>query len=150
MDHLYSPALQVVERDLTLLVRQLEALSRQRQYPLERAYYLVLCTLAERGPMALGTLAEALILDNSTVTRQIAAMQRKKLVTRKRSASDARSFEIEATPLGSALASDMREQRLARMAPMLGDWDHQDMLQLQRQLDLLNKAIRQQIMDTQP
>lgn len=137
--------LESVERDLTLLVRNLEALSRRRRYPLERAYYVLLCTLKRVGKATIGELAEALALDNSTVTRQVAAMQRLKLVTRTRMPDDARSVEVEPTPYGLTLATEMRTVRLRRMRDMFDGWIDGDMQDLHANLSRLNGSIRAQL-----
>lgn len=68
-----------LEYELTTLVRALEALNRRRNYPLERSHYLLLLQLSA-GPLSIGEIAERLLLDNSTVTRQINAMLKKELL----------------------------------------------------------------------
>lgn len=64
-----------LEHELTYFGRRLEANARARRFPLERAHYILLLKLT-KGPMQVGALAEALDLDGSTVTRQIAAMEK--------------------------------------------------------------------------
>lgn len=60
----------LVERELALLARKLELTARRSDLfgSLDRASYLILRILDERGPAAISSLAAALGLDGSTVT----------------------------------------------------------------------------------
>ena len=76
-------SIDVLERELNRLARVLEATQRAFNYPLDRSQYALLRLLEAQGPMPTVALADSLLLDDSTVTRQIAAMEAADLVTRR-------------------------------------------------------------------
>lgn len=110
-----------LEYELTTLVRMLEALNRCRNYPLERAHYLLLLQLSE-GPWSIGELATKLLLDNSTVTRQINVMVKSSLIEKIPNPNDGRSALVRSTKTGRELAEAMHQLRLDRLQAALKDW----------------------------
>lgn len=110
-----------LEYELTTLVRALEALKRRRNYPLERSHYLLLLQLSA-GPLSIGEIAERLLLDNSTVTRQINAMLKKELLKKIPNPNDGRSSLVSSTRQGKTLAKEMHELRLTRLDTALKQW----------------------------
>jgi DNA-binding MarR family transcriptional regulator len=113
---------ETLEWELMLLVRALEAVQRKRRYPLERAHYLLLGLIEREGPQSIAGLATHLLLDGSTVTRQVATMEELRLVEREPHPQDGRSTLINATPHGRREAAKMRDIRLTRMAALLEGW----------------------------
>ncbi len=114
-----------LEREFAFLARHLEAVHRKRGYPLERAHYLLLLKLG-RGPASISDLAKHLALDDSTVTRQVEAMQRRKLVRKIRDASDRRVTLVERTDAGKEQAEGMRRARLKRIETMFANWSGEE------------------------
>ena len=130
-----------IERELLLLGRTLEALQRKRRYPLERAEFLILRTLAEGGAATVGGLARVLLLDDSTMTRQIATMAKKGLVSRRANPADRRAGLIAATAEGAALMEDMLALRRARVGRYLADWQPEERETFGRLLGRLNAKL---------
>lgn len=130
-----NESLLALEYELTTLVRALEALKRRRNYPLERSHYLLLLQLTE-GPLSIGEIAERLLLDNSTVTRQINAMLKRQLIEKLPNPNDGRSSLVSSTQTGERLAKDMHHLRLARLDTALHHWPDHDK---QRLADLINR-----------
>ncbi|HEY0525691.1 MAG TPA: MarR family transcriptional regulator [Stellaceae bacterium] len=62
-----------------------------------------LAALRHGGPMRLGELAEVTSIEMSTLSRTVAAMSRKRLLSRTRSSSDARAVHVALTHEGFAL-----------------------------------------------
>ena len=112
-----------VEHGLMFLGRMLEALQRKRRYPLERSQFIILRTLSEGGAATVGGLAKVLLLDDSTMTRQVAALEGKGLVQRTPNPADRRAGVIAATPQGEALMQDMLALRRERVGRYLADWE---------------------------
>ncbi|ALK10739.1 MarR family protein [Blastochloris viridis] len=129
-----------LEHAFAFLVRALEAINRKRVYPLERAHYLLLLQLRE-GPASVSSLAASLALDDSTVTRQIAAMQRLGLVRKLVNPTDGRSALIEPTPRGAAGAEAMQAARLERIEALFAAWPDADRAQLATLLGRLNRQL---------
>ncbi|MDC8014989.1 MarR family winged helix-turn-helix transcriptional regulator [Tahibacter soli] len=79
--------------------------------------------LAEKGPMRSQALAELLLLDKSTTTRVVDALERKGYVTRKADASDARALSLEITRGGRTLYETINRDLIAQQAELLADLD---------------------------
>ncbi len=134
-----------IEFELTRLARVLEAVRRHRSYPIEPAQYLHLCVLKAEGPRTVASLAARLLLDASTVTRQIAVMEVAGLVTRQPHPTDSRSHLIAPTAFGLARAEEMRAARAARVAELIADWPEGDRADLARLLERLSLGLIGQI-----
>ncbi|MBT9382423.1 MarR family transcriptional regulator [Pseudooceanicola sp. CBS1P-1] len=129
-----------MEPEIAFMVRGLEGIYRRRKYPMERAHYLVLMNLLE-GPLASGALAARLSLDQSTITRQIAAMEKRGLVEKRANPKDGRGVVIAATPEGEARYTEMRALRLERLSEMLSDWPEADRARFAELITRFNSAL---------
>ena len=142
-----SSAIATLERELAHLARSLEAVQRKRAYPLDRAQYLLLTLLEERGPQPIASLADRLVLDDSTVTRQVAAMEDRRLIDRVPHPQDGRSTLIRATRHGLQLVAQMRDMRLGRIALLFEDWSEKDRAGFAAQMTKLNAALRRSLQE---
>jgi DNA-binding MarR family transcriptional regulator len=131
-----------IETELLLLARWLEAVQRRQRYPMERAAYLLLRRLGSGGPQRVAELASSLGLDGSTVTRQLAALDRAGHIRRTSLPGDARATVVEATPEGVAAARALRRHRQARIAGHFCDWDAEQRRELGDVLHRLNEVLR--------
>lgn len=138
-------AVGALEGEITLLARTLEAVQRKRAYPLDRAAYLLLRLIEAEGPQPVGAIARLLLLDDSTATRQVAAMAKTGLVRKRRNPADARSFVVEATREGIAAAAEMRARRLARIEAMLEGWSAAERQAAAQTIGRLNAALRKSV-----
>ncbi|GAA4333774.1 MarR family transcriptional regulator [Pigmentiphaga soli] len=136
------PGIEVLEQELAYLARALEAVQRKRRYPLDRAQYLLLALLERDGPLPVTALAERLLLDDSTVTRQVAAMAERGLVDRLPNPADGRSMLIRATPAGLETAGQMRDMRIGRVALLFEGWPDDDRVRMAELLARLNASLR--------
>ncbi len=136
-------AVEPLEAELALLVRGLEAVQRRRVYPLERAHYLLIRLIEEEGPKAIGEIARHLLLDASTVTRQVSAMADAGLVHKELNPSDARSALIHVTEAGLEKAAKMRLERFARLERLFNDWSEEDRSECAAVIARLNKSLRE-------
>jgi len=93
---------------------------------LERAAYELLFHLVCDGPMRLGALAEAVHVDASTVSRQVAALVDAGLVERQPEPSDRRAAALAATARGAQLYRTARRHRTERLTAVLADWSPDD------------------------
>lgn len=135
-----SPAV-AVERELMYLARTLDAVQRKRAYPLERSEFIILRILSEDGAQGVGKLAKRLLLDDSTMTRQIAGLEQKGLVARTADPSDRRVGLIAATDAGAAAMEKMLAMRVARVETYLADWRPAERQTFGRLLARLNAAL---------
>ena len=100
-----------LELALALLARSMEAIYRLRRYPLERSHHLMLRSLGE-GPRRSRDLADVLLLDHSTIARQVGALEKLGLARRKPDPDDGRSIFVAATAKGEALCAATSAKRV--------------------------------------
>ncbi|HEY6797773.1 MAG TPA: MarR family transcriptional regulator [Kineosporiaceae bacterium] len=111
---------------------------------LDGAAFGVLALLVRRGPQRQGELAEAAVLDPSTVSRYVAQLVRSGLVTRRPHPADGRAVHLVATPEGIALADAALAQRQKVLAELLAGWSADDTATLVRLLRRLNDGMEAQ------
>ena len=138
-----ADALHVIETEMAVLARTLERLSRRGgiHRRMDRAGYLLLRTLEETGPLSVTCLAERMGLDGSTVTRQVAALEREGLATRRSDPADRRSAIVAPTPRGRGLMGEVQRLRREKFEVLLDGWTDRERDELGRLLARLNRAI---------
>lgn len=139
-----DPTIGTIETEIAVLMRRAEATRRSGNHPartLDRAAYLILRRLDVYGAQSVTTVAEALGLDGSTVTRQVTAMERDGLVRRARDPRDGRVTIVEPTPVGLRRMHGVRAAREDLYRHVLAGWPHDDRQQLARLLTKLNEAL---------
>ncbi|ABC23587.1 MarR family winged helix-turn-helix transcriptional regulator [Rhodospirillum rubrum] len=125
-DTLPADTLDDLERALAFLGRIQEASQRKRGYPLERALYLLLGRIVEGEGLTISHLAQALLLDESTVTRQVATLGQAGLVEKRPNPADRRSLLVAATATGRDQHTAMRALRLERIGLLFAPWSESD------------------------
>lgn len=134
-----------LQLELAILVRRAErarvaALDIARS-PLDRSGYLLLVLLETRGEQTMSQLATAFDLDASTVTRQIAPLERRGFVVRARSHEDRRSTLVSITPAGREEREVVREARVTHLRSQLTEWPESKVRQLSELIDDLNTTL---------
>jgi DNA-binding MarR family transcriptional regulator len=133
----------VIELELVKLVRHLETFGRRGSLyqEIDRAGYLALRTLDALGPVSTKSLARALHLDASTVTRQITTLEAGGFVERHPDPADGRSMTLVIRPEGRRVMRTVERGRRLRMESVLGDWDETGRADLGQALARLNVAL---------
>lgn len=135
-----------LEHELAFLVRRLEAVRRKHDYGLERAHYLLLLLLMEQDEgQSVGSLAEQINLDASTVTRQVAAMVDSGLVVRRPNPEDRRGGFLAITEQGRAAAERTRQCRLRRVGDSFGCWADEERAEFARLMARFNRELLQSL-----
>lgn len=108
------------------------ALIREAGVSLDRALFPLLVIIERRGPIGVVELAGLVGRDYTTVSRQLATLARRKLITRRPSPTDARSRTAEITSKGKTTtnALDAARERLA--TKVLANWSEKDLKELMR------------------
>lgn len=140
-----SPQTRNLEWELTVLARTLESIQRRRRYPLERAQYLHLRLILAEGAQTISNLAARFALDDSTVTRQVAAMEAAGLVFRVVNPDDHRSYLIDATPIGRSKTEAMHARRLERIDALIAEWPDAERETAPRLLAKLNRGLMESL-----
>jgi DNA-binding MarR family transcriptional regulator len=79
--------------------------------------------LLRRGPSGLNELAAELYLDKSTASRVVAALERKRYVSRAPHPEDGRAIVLTVTPLGRRLYDRIRTDLIAETRQLLEDFE---------------------------
>lgn len=134
-----------LQHELAVLARRSErvrlAAADVARSPLDRSGYLLLAHLDERGEQTMSDLATAFDLDASTVTRQIAPLERRGYVSRTRSDVDRRATLVQITDSGRAERQLVREARTQLMGHRLAEWSAADVTALATLLGRLNTTL---------
>ncbi|MBB3131498.1 DNA-binding MarR family transcriptional regulator [Paenibacillus rhizosphaerae] len=133
--------LDMIEYQIALLVRLTTALS-PRFGNLDRSEYLLLSELEHAGPLAINALAEHLLLNLSTASRQIAVLESKDYVKRYPDTNNGRISLIEITPGGLDILHKVQKARHDAYADMLKEWDGDELQHLEDSLTRLNRDLK--------
>jgi DNA-binding MarR family transcriptional regulator len=96
----------------------------------ERAAIIILSSLKENSAVRLSDLANDLLLDISTVSRQARALEDRGLVTRTEDPEDRRAVRLELAPAGLAVLDQAWSRRIGMLADSLHDWTPEDRVTL--------------------
>jgi DNA-binding MarR family transcriptional regulator len=88
--------------------------------------YSILAVLAEHSPLSQSRVAQILGLDRTTILKLGASLERRALVVRERSATDARAYAMALTPAGERLRAEAFELLLACEARFLTPLDRRE------------------------
>ncbi len=101
-----------------------------------------LSTIAQRGPITLGDLAERERLAKPTVTRLIERLEGAGYVARKFDPNDKRVCMVVATPSGKRHLERVRGRRTAWLAERLADLSSEEIEQLENAVQVLERMSR--------
>ncbi|MCZ8521245.1 MULTISPECIES: MarR family winged helix-turn-helix transcriptional regulator [Paenibacillus] len=123
-DHVFC----LLEREIAVFVRRAEAarIALLKDHQMDRSTYLLLQELSGRGPLGIKALAEALLLDISTASRQTAALEEKGYVERITDPRDARYKLLRITEEGRVQLGGMGRTRAAFYAGLLKEWPEEE------------------------
>jgi DNA-binding MarR family transcriptional regulator len=79
--------------------------------------------LLRRGPSGLNDLAEELYLDKSTASRVVAALERKRYISRASHPEDGRAIVLSVTPAGRRLCARIRTELVGEAKGLLEDFE---------------------------
>ncbi len=129
-------------RQLFRLIRTVERTKAQaaaaRGDGIERASFGLLVELAENGPRRTTALAEAVLADPSTVSRQVGQLVQLGYVERQADPEDGRASRLAATERGLAHLAEGRARRNQMLATVLADWTRDDAARL---IELMDRFI---------
>ncbi|SFF81149.1 transcriptional regulator, MarR family [Actinacidiphila alni] len=108
---------------------------------MDRAAYLLLNRLDREGPMGVKALAEAMGIDSSTVTRQVAPLVDTGLVKRTSHPEDGRAVVLALSPRGRSRLDAVRDSRRQLMAEITDEWTPQEREQFTELLSRFNASL---------
>lgn len=99
---------------------------------LDQALFRLLVVIERVGPIGVVELAERLGRDYTTVSRQVAKLEARELVTRRGNAQDRRIREALIAPKGKAMTDRLDTARARMAGEVFRDWPEQDVDELVR------------------
>jgi DNA-binding MarR family transcriptional regulator len=130
----------VVGHEFGVLMMNLERVKNRTNSRIDRIALMVVGTLAARGPSRLTTIADCTGFDASTMSRQVADLEKAGLLKRTTDPDDRRASILEATTEGQDLMKRLYEGRRRRLERLLTDWTEKDIHTLGRMLAKLNES----------
>src|SRR3954453_24207614 len=93
----------------------------------DRAALVLLFPLVRTGPLRQGALADLVHADPSTVSRHVASLVERGLVTRVADEADGRASRLVVTDSGHATRDQLRADREAHIATVTANWSRSDL-----------------------
>jgi DNA-binding MarR family transcriptional regulator len=130
-----------VEREFGAFVMNLTRYKHQvNGNRMDRMALMVLGTLSYCGPSRLSAVAERTGFDPSTMSRQVADLEKAGLLRREPDPDDGRAVQLQATEAGLSLMKRLSDGRRGRLERMLSDWPTEDIVNFGRLLGRLNES----------
>jgi DNA-binding MarR family transcriptional regulator len=129
------------------LARVMRAVSRAKDLarpdggPADVASFPLLVALVEAGSMRASDLAQAVMSDRSTVSRQVAHLVDVGYVERRPDPADGRAYHLALTEAGARALDARRRARDDHLAHLTRDWSEDDRRTLARLLDRLAEEL---------
>ncbi|MFF6775623.1 MarR family winged helix-turn-helix transcriptional regulator [Streptomyces sp. NPDC012637] len=120
-------SLDTIQRELTAFARRARAAAARLHPELPLVSYTLLAHIDDRKGCRATDLAAHYLLDKSTVSRQIAALEKMGLVERRPDPDDHRVQVLHPTEAGTRLLSSTQASRLAAYEERLKDWSAEDL-----------------------
>ncbi|WP_425825247.1 MarR family winged helix-turn-helix transcriptional regulator [Streptomyces fractus] len=115
---------------------------RRRQADrLERSAYIMLSRIQAQGPMSIGQLSEAFLLDASTLNRQTASAMRSGLLERIPDPDGGMARKFRLTEEGERRLVEERETHVQELDKVFEDWPADDVETFARYLQRFNTSI---------
>ncbi len=133
--------LEVIERALGTFFRLSrnfrfqEAVHKRSGFATDRASYGVLARVGELQPVRLSELAHVLGVDVSTISRQVATLEHRGLVSRAADPADGRAVRLELTEPGQQYLAKLSTAWHEIVAEAIADWQPRDVARFSAMID---------------
>nr|BEK69308.1 MarR family winged helix-turn-helix transcriptional regulator [Kitasatospora purpeofusca] len=115
-----------IQRELTAFARRARHKASQLHPDLSLVTYSILDLITERGGCRAADVAAHFMLDKSTVSRQVTALEKLGLLRRETDPEDQRGQILLATEAGLALLREANEQRRLSFSARFTAWSDED------------------------
>ncbi|MBB4795612.1 MarR family winged helix-turn-helix transcriptional regulator [Streptomyces nodosus] len=120
-------AVETIHREMTTFARRARASAGRMHPELSLVSYTLLGHLEESGGCRATDLAAHYALDKSTVSRQVAALERAGLIGRRPDPDDHRVQMLELTAAGTRILAQVTESRREAFRERLAGWPREDL-----------------------
>ncbi|WUH92159.1 MarR family transcriptional regulator [Streptomyces sp. NBC_00433] len=127
-------SLDTVQRELTAFARRARATAARMHPELSLVAYTILAHLEEQQGCRATDLAAHYLLDKSTVSRQVASLEKLGFIERRVDESDHRVQVLHLAPGGIEILAAARARRQESIQARLSDWDPEDLERFARYL----------------
>ncbi|MFF7308927.1 MarR family transcriptional regulator [Streptomyces sp. NPDC008137] len=122
-----ADAVETIQREMTVFARRARAAAGRMHPELSLVSYTLLGHLEESGGCRATDLAAHYALDKSTVSRQVAALERAGLIERRPDPEDQRVLVLHLTGAGRRVLARVTESRRSAFRERLADWPAEDL-----------------------
>ncbi|MEV7890513.1 MarR family winged helix-turn-helix transcriptional regulator [Streptomyces sp. NPDC088357] len=122
-----TEAVESIQREMTIFARRARASAGRMHPELSLVSYTLLGHLEERDGCRATDLAAHYALDKSTVSRQVAALERAALVERRQDPEDHRVQVLHLTETGRQILAQVTVSRRAAFRERLANWPEEDL-----------------------
>ncbi|MFF7607706.1 MarR family winged helix-turn-helix transcriptional regulator [Streptomyces parvulus] len=137
-DDTADTAVETVQREMTAFARRARASAGRMHPELSLVSYTLLGHLEETDGCRATDLAAHYALDKSTVSRQVAALERAGLVERRPDPDDQRVQVLHLTEAGRRILAQVTESRRAAFRERLAGWPPEDLVRFAAYLERYN------------
>ncbi|MEO6203893.1 MAG: MarR family winged helix-turn-helix transcriptional regulator [Mycobacteriales bacterium] len=140
-----TPPIEDVSTELVTLIRGLRelhvAIVDVGGVPVEMSAVSMLARLSCMAPARLSTVAAAMYLDLSTVSRQVPVLERHGWVVRSTDPNDRRAQLLDLTPAGRDTLEEIHRARADVLSRLLPEWSEDDLRAFAQQLSRFNTDV---------
>ncbi|GAB2661005.1 MarR family winged helix-turn-helix transcriptional regulator [Nocardia goodfellowii] len=133
-------AIQVIQRELTAFARRARGRAAELHPELSLVAASILDLLIERDGCQASEVAEHFLLDKSTVSRQVAALESLGYLAREVDPANRRNLRLHPTAEGRRVAGEAEAARRAAFAERFKDWPDADLGRLAKYLVRYNST----------
>jgi DNA-binding MarR family transcriptional regulator len=120
-------SVETIQRELTAFARRARATAARMHPQLSLVSFTLLAHLADQQGCRATDLAAHYLLDKSTVSRQVAALEKLGFVERRPDPDDQRVQVLHPTPLGYETLASVAASRREAFQERLADWSEEDL-----------------------
>ncbi|MGV4982893.1 MarR family winged helix-turn-helix transcriptional regulator [Streptomyces sp. NRAIS4] len=131
-------AVETIQREMTIFARRARASAGRTHPELSLVSYTLLAHLEEQGGCRATDLAAHYALDKSTVSRQVAALERAGLIERRLDPEDHRVQVLHPTAAGREILDQVTRSRRAAFRERLAGWPEDDLVRFAAYLERYN------------
>ncbi|MEW2298358.1 MarR family winged helix-turn-helix transcriptional regulator [Streptomyces sp. NPDC006655] len=131
-------AVETIQREMTAFARRARASAGRMHPELSLVSYTLLGHLEESGGCRATDLAAHYALDKSTVSRQVAALERTGLIERRLDPEDHRVQVLHLTRAGQDILAQVTHSRRTAFRERLADWPEEDLVRFAGYLERYN------------
>ncbi|MFE2578551.1 MarR family winged helix-turn-helix transcriptional regulator [Streptomyces sp. NPDC059378] len=135
-----TEAVETIQREMTTFARRARASAGRMHPELSLVSYTLLGHLEEMGGCRATDLAAHYALDKSTVSRQVAALERAGLIERRQDPEDHRVQVLHVSAAGRGILHQVTQRRRAAFRERLADWPEEDLERFAGYLERYNAA----------